>query len=483
MEYKFVKELGEGSYGKVSLVKRGDSFFAKKVINDNIDLLVGVREMNITKTASKLHPYIINILDHEFTTSGHSYEMAQYLDYCSGGCLDKLLDDERDYPNHGIKQPLGNISKRITNLSNIASALHSLHRNGIYHMDIKTENILFRDDDMCLCDFSNCIVKNSWKKDYNPPPNQYQSLIYRSPDIATFRVSWENAEKSDVWAFAIVMLETLGLSGLFQDLENETDRQMSKIKQIINRFIVSDSRVKSKGVTNNKIFTKIFPSDNSGWGLEQDTSQNYGYLWCAILANKIRNINYDTLLSHSTQYFELRKCPISENEMSMLRNIFTNIIPKMLTSNPSKRISMMEVCEMLGAEIHTVSIEPWIPTESFNNNDWLDVYTKTRAELEDVNVSYGQLTMKVPPMVLDYAKAISEATIIKMGGVIKPKNTIKKYRNIYGASFLIACEIFDLMIELTEDNYIVPGKIILSDLSDCLVDVTNATAGILLQLN
>lgn len=480
MTYKFVKELGQGSYGKVSLVKRGNSFFAQKVITDNIDLLVGVREMNITRMASKLNPHIINIEDHEFTTSGHSYQMTQYLEYCSGGCLDVALDEERDYPTREINSMLGNVTKRITDLANIASALNSLHINGIYHMDVKTENILYRKNNMCLCDFSNCIINNEWKGNNDPPKNQYQSLIYRSPDIATFRVSWKSARSSDVWAFAIVMLEALGLSGVIQDLENETDRQMSKIKNIVNRFVISDSRVKSKGVTNNNIFSKIFPTGNSGWGIEQSSSNNYGYLWCLLLANKIAEMDFNYMFDQSVQYFNIRKCNIGEQELYSLKRIITVIIPTMLVPNPDKRINMEDVCRELGSTVYQIKM-PSTKVPPFDNIKWVSVVNDTKEKLSTLTATYGQETISISEDVFKYARTIAEATLINLK--LSDTDITDTYTKLYGASFLLACELFDLMIDLVGENELIQGEMSLNDLSHHLVEITNHTAGTLLTIS
>jgi len=477
-EYRFIKELGKGSFGTVSLVRRDDKFLAKKEITDTLDILVGIKEMNVTRVASKLSPHVVRIEDHNiFIPEKGKYQMDQYLEYCHGGCLDAVLDEEREYPDRGVL--IGGVTKRIDNLSNIASALAALHINGIFHMDIKTENILYRDSGMCLCDFSNSIVNLPWKKNYHPPPNQYQSLIYRSPDIALLNTRWGNAEKSDVWAFGIVMLETLGLSERILEMEVQTDDQINKFKSILSRFKSRDSQAKVKG---HQLFGRIFPDTISAWDLMKDSSNGYGYLWCNLFARKIRDMDYEKLFSESVAYFEMRKCVLTDEERNTLHKIITEIVPKMLFLNHSSRLTMSEVCGLLGRD---VNVEKPSDTSARNKdlgNMWGEIVEDMRDELRGVHVLYSTESIKIPDSILSYARAIAEVTMHRM---TPPKNTVERakfFRNIFGASLLISCEMFDVMIELDENEYIITDKMSLAELGPYVVDVTNQTSGLLLSI-
>jgi serine/threonine protein kinase len=474
MKHTVVKELGEGSFGKVYLVKFDGKFYAKKEIEDSIDILIGVKEMNVTRVASELSPEVVKIHDHHMSSKEGRYVMDQFLEYCKDGSLEEVLDQEGEFPDRGVLG--GGVNERIDNLSNIVVSLATLHSHGIFHMDIKTDNILYKDAKMRLCDFSNCIINTPWKVDYQPPKNQYQSLIYRSPDIATLKVNWESAERSDVWAFGILILEAMGLAEDIRRLESEADDKMQYFKNIINRYVTAESRGKSKGICSHEIYANIFPKGLRGWDLVKDTSTSYGYIWCSIFSGLIKNIDFEAFFQKSLDYFKLRRYDMSEPERERLRTLITSIVPKMLVTRSSSRISMKEVAGLMGRDVPETHLQT-TPAE----NNYGEIWDEFEKQLSKVRVTYGTEIIDVPPQVISYARAIAETHISSM--YIKKRTDQKSfYQKVFGASFLISCEMFDLMIELVDDEYIVKNEMKLTDIETQLVDITNSTAGKLIGI-
>lgn len=473
-DYSVIKELGEGSFGKVYLVKQGDNkFFAKKEMTDGLDILVGVKEMNIVKMASSISPYVVKIEHHHMSVSGRGkYQIDQYLEYCQEGCLGDIIDEENDYPDRQLKA--GYVGKRISELSDLAVGLATLHRNGIYHMDMKLDNILYRSSGMCLCDFSNSIINTPWRKSFQPPPNQYHSLVYRSPDIALLRTSWGNAEKSDVWGLGIIMMEILGLKNNICNFESDTDNRISRFSSIVSRFKARDSRSVMAG---SPVFGRLFPGDMSGWDLTKKTSDTYGYLWCNIFTRNFRNMDYEKMFSESLEYFRVRKCQITDEEERALRNVITNIIPKMLNVDHTSRLTMEEVCAHFGRTVPDVGLEKSTERKHDLGTLWEETVADLREELKDVTILCATKSIPIPDQVLMFAKAISETSMLR---ITPPENKNERcvfYRNMFGASLLLSCEMYDYMIEVDEEEYVIPGKMSLADLGPYVVDITNQTAG------
>ena len=78
--YTDVKQIGQGSFGTVTLVKDSHGkFFARKHISDIIDILVGVRETDVLKRIEGTHPYLINICDYTLHVEESKYSIDQYL--------------------------------------------------------------------------------------------------------------------------------------------------------------------------------------------------------------------------------------------------------------------------------------------------------------------------------------------------------------------------------------------------------------------
>lgn len=477
-EYKYIKDLGEGSFGKVVLVKRDDKFLARKEMTDAPDLLVGVKEMNIVRMASFLSPYVVRLESHDLHLSSPSkYKIDHYLEYCNGGCLDEIITNEINSPTGEIF--LGGISNRIRNVSNLLATLASLHANGIFHMDIKLDNILCRGEDLLLCDFSNSIVKNKWKENHSPPKSQYQSLIYRSPDIAALRTGWENAEKSDVWATGIMIMEIFGLAKKILKMETEADSLIENMKNIVARFKNRDT---SKQIKEN-IFSNILPNDVSGWDIPKDSSNAYAYVWCNSFAGIVRRLNFESLLQESLDYFSSRGHAASDTERKNLRIIFTEVLPKMLRVHPQERATVREVCEILHIQVPNKNL-PRAPERSPQTDVlWMETVTDLEESFKNLMVVYGPSKINIHDDILAYARALAETYLTNFTNI--PHKTAEKqkfYDMVYAASVLIGCEVFDVMIVFDDEEFVIPNKISISDVGPYIIDICNRFPGEILLI-
>lgn len=467
-EYRYIKDLGEGSFGKVVLVKRDDVFLARKEMSDSFDLLIGIKEMNIAKLASYLSPYVVKMIHHDlYLTSPNTYRIDQYLEYCKDGCLDELITEESNSPIG--KLTLGDVSNRIQNIKNLIYTLTALHENGIFHMDIKSENILCNGSKYLLCDFSNSIVKTPWKINRPPSKSQYQSLIYRSPDIASMRTDWENAEKSDVWAVGILIMEILGLANKITDFENKTDKSGCNIKNIVSKFKVRESSTKNIRC---KIFSTIFPNDISGWDLSECSSDAYGYIWCIMFASLVRDLNFESLYLESMDFFTKRNCIMTEDDKRDLHAILTKILPKMLDIHPSRRYCMKEVCNALDISPPSKRL-PDTVSQSIQDDLWSETIVHLKREFKKINLIYGQKTCEIQDVILDYSISLAELYISKIS--IPTENETKRsmYVKIYTASVLIGCEMFDSMIEFEDDDILIKDVVSVSDAAPYVIDICN----------
>lgn len=478
-ESNVVKVLGEGAFGKVSLVKRdGDKFFARKEMGDNLDMLVGIKEMNIVRMASALSPHVVKIDSHKIDIKDNGeYTIDQDLEYCRGGCLDDILDEEDSHPDREMKP--GDVARRISEVTDLAEGLATLHKNGIYHMDLKLDNILYRDPGMCLCDFSNSIIRNDWKKSFHPPQCQYHSLVYRSPDIAMMRTAWENTEKSDVWGFGIILLECFGMKRLLQDFEVYADGAVARFKTVVSRFKSRDTRDKFE---DSSIFGNIFPDSMNGWDLTRDSSNEFAALWCSIMARQIKNLDYEKVYRDSLKYFHVRKCQMTESEKKDLHNLITNIIPKMLQVEPRSRPSMREVCELLGRDVPNASLEKYHERNNDLGRLWDEVVEDVRSDLTEVTVIQGSEHIPIPEQIFIYAKALCEASMVN---IQPPKKQVERstfFRNMLASSLILGCELFDVMIEVDNNNHVIPNKVNLNDLGPYIADIANQMSGKLFDI-
>jgi len=135
-DYKFLKVIGTGSFGKVYLVENKDGVhYAMKVLdkrnitdkkqNDHI-----MAERNVMSKID--HPFIVK-MHRAFQSDNKLYFV---LDFLNGGELFFHLKKEGRFTEN----------KARFYASEVVLALEHLHKNGIIYRDLKPENILLSDD-------------------------------------------------------------------------------------------------------------------------------------------------------------------------------------------------------------------------------------------------------------------------------------------------------------------------------------------------
>lgn len=183
-KYRFVKDLGNGGFGKVFLAKeeRSDNLVAIKQLKneDKIRQDTIIYEMQILSKFN--HPHIV-LYKHQFVQNDLLYIV---MEYCPMGSLRRLMRIDK------ITSAL--IWKWMGQLT---STLQLVHDKGIIHHDIKPDNILFTEDR---------IIKLT---DFGIANQSGGTRPYMSPEA----LNWEsNAAKDvrvDVYALGVTLLEVL----------------------------------------------------------------------------------------------------------------------------------------------------------------------------------------------------------------------------------------------------------------------------------
>jgi serine/threonine protein kinase len=170
--YTFIKLLGTGLYGKVWLIQdnvSGERYACKEVAIDPI--LSGLETYREIDVVSRInHHNIIKYKSIFFDISTNSNEKAGfYVMTLADETLQELLSRK-------------NISsdEQLRFIYEIFSAVYCLHQGGIYHCDIKPDNILIKDDytllsDLGLAYYIDSIKGNCATIDYSSPENLFIS--------------------------------------------------------------------------------------------------------------------------------------------------------------------------------------------------------------------------------------------------------------------------------------------------------------------
>ena len=216
--YTILKDLGQGAYGSVKLVKNKltEETRAMKVIKITEKLSFKeeqeiINEIFILKSLD--HPNILKIF--EFYQKKDEYDLI--TEYCEGGDLyDEIINNvpfSESFTAYVIYQML--------------SAINYCHKMNILHRDIKPENILItgRNEDnfpqIKICDFGTSKIFEKGK--FN------QRLIGSSYYIAPEVLNKNYNEKCDLWSCGIILYTMLiGEPPFGGDNDNEIIKKIKK---------------------------------------------------------------------------------------------------------------------------------------------------------------------------------------------------------------------------------------------------------------
>ena len=182
-EWKLIKELGDGAFGKVyqAFHEQNKQYAAVKVIDDckEDELPDHTLEINILSDCN--HKNIIGFYDAYY----HEKRLYIFLEYCTYGAVDHIMTTLE----HGLDE------KQIRFIGyEVLDALEYLHtQQCVIHRDVKASNILLtQTGQVKLADFG-VSAKNSFQ---DQKRNEYIGTVYwyvvvlsLSPNLETFQMS------------------------------------------------------------------------------------------------------------------------------------------------------------------------------------------------------------------------------------------------------------------------------------------------------
>ncbi|GAX26457.1 hypothetical protein FisN_1Lh717 [Fistulifera solaris] len=223
--YHRASQVGAGSFGSVLTVynDEGEQFALKlffKGDNDNDDdddesavpLELGtLREISCLRflrgrTEESHHPHIIRLVDiqpewsEEEGGAGTSGCLGMAMPWfpCS---LAKAIEQKRFQSDKRVKVQIAH---------DLLAAVEFLHKNGIMHRDIKSDNILLQQDEnswrAVLTDFSLAKVFVDKKDNYAGHTGEVGTLVYSAPEILNDE---EYDASVDLWSVGVVLIELL----------------------------------------------------------------------------------------------------------------------------------------------------------------------------------------------------------------------------------------------------------------------------------
>uniref|UniRef100_A0AAY4DN27 non-specific serine/threonine protein kinase n=1 Tax=Denticeps clupeoides TaxID=299321 RepID=A0AAY4DN27_9TELE len=213
-QFELRKVLGQGSFGKVFLVKKltgpdAGQLYAMKVLKK---ATLKVRDRVRTKMERDIlvevnHPFIVR-LHYAFQTEGKLYLI---LDFLRGGDLFTRLSKEVMFTEQDV----------MFYLAELALALDHLHQLGIIYRDLKPENILLDEDGhIKLTDFG--LSKESIDHE-NKAYSFCGTVEYMAPEVVNRR---GHTHSADWWSYGVLMFEMLTGSLPFQGRDRKETMTM-----------------------------------------------------------------------------------------------------------------------------------------------------------------------------------------------------------------------------------------------------------------
>ena len=194
--YELVKCIGHGGMADVYLALDLilDRQVAIKILkpDSNADKVALERFAREAQASTQLsHPNIVDIYDVGDDDNIHYIVM----EYVKGHTLKQLIKKRGPLPTR----------ETIWIMKQLTSALMEAHKNGLIHRDIKSQNILIKDDGTVkLADFGIAILNNAIQ--LTSKDSVLGSVHYLAPELVKGEKS---SMKSDIYSLVIVMYELL----------------------------------------------------------------------------------------------------------------------------------------------------------------------------------------------------------------------------------------------------------------------------------
>ncbi|KAM8781868.1 MAPK/MAK/MRK overlapping kinase [Rhynchonycteris naso] len=215
--YKAIGKIGEGTFSKVMKMQSlsDGGYYACKQMKQHFESMEQVNSLREVQALRCLSPHPNIITLHEVVFDRKSGSLA---------LICELMDMNIYELIRGRRHPLS--EKKIMHyMYQLCRSLDHIHRNGIFHRDVKPENILIKQDVLKLGDFGSC--RSVYSK--QPYTEYISTRWYRAPECLLTDGLY--SYKMDLWSAGCVFYEIASLQPLFPGA-NELD-QISKIHDVM----------------------------------------------------------------------------------------------------------------------------------------------------------------------------------------------------------------------------------------------------------
>ncbi|XP_055010914.1 MAPK/MAK/MRK overlapping kinase isoform X2 [Boleophthalmus pectinirostris] len=215
--YKIIKKIGEGTFSEVVKTQslRDGKFYACKTMKQSISTLEQANNLREVQAMKRLSPHANIIQLHELIYDKETGTVSLICELMEMNIYEYIQGRKSPLPEHTVKHYMYQLCK----------SLEHMHSCGIFHRDVKPENILIKQNVLKLGDFGSCRSVYS-----SPPHTEYISTRwYRAPECLL--TDGYYSLKMDIWSAGCVFFEIMSLNPLFPGT-NELD-QVAKIHDVL----------------------------------------------------------------------------------------------------------------------------------------------------------------------------------------------------------------------------------------------------------
>jgi calcium-dependent protein kinase len=284
-QYKKIKEIGSGTYGRVYLVENLETSqqYACKIITKlkvkNIERFK--TELNLMKITD--HPHIVKL----FEIWEDKICIYMVMEELKGGeFFERLASRAKNY-NMYTESEAAHIFKQLM------GALNYLHKHGVCHRDIKPENLIFESKEE---DANLKIIDFGLSKIFEGSRNRMDSVIGTTYYIAPEVMRGNYDERCDVWSAGVILYIMLsGRPPFYGKSDNEVLKKIEK-----KEFYLDDPEWSNISENVKDLLKKIFVDQN----VRLNSSEVLSHPW---FNNLIPTMNLKLDWSHMLKYSHLDK--------------------------------------------------------------------------------------------------------------------------------------------------------------------------------
>ncbi|XP_063097218.1 MAPK/MAK/MRK overlapping kinase isoform X6 [Cavia porcellus] len=285
--YKAIGKIGEGTFSEVLKMQslRDGGFYACKQMKQHFDSVEQVNNLREIQALRRLNPHPNILTLHEVVFDRKSGSLA---------LICELMDMNIYELIRGRRRPLSE-RKIMLYMYQLCKSLDHMHRNGMFHRDVKPENILIKQDVLKLGDFGSCRSVYS-----RQPYTEYISTRwYRAPECLLTDGFYTS--KMDMWSAGCVFYEIARSRAMSFDFPFKkgsgipllTANLSPKCLSLLHAMVAydPDERIAAHQALQHPYFQEQRASEKQAWGSRSHTTfsghmEPLGHKWQIPEGNK-----------------------------------------------------------------------------------------------------------------------------------------------------------------------------------------------------